>query len=239
MERKNLLVSNQRRVPNKSRRPVKRPPLKVRKSFAADLQKFKDADNMYNPLKQQAKASLTDKITIKKMKAYKRWPIPEALMGRPQTENFYLKVDSIIADAYLSDRMREWANHRAAVPAPYNSMESADDYQIIPSEDSEDADKIIDDTVLPVDKENEFNFDKSILDASPFRMGSLRYYPYKQREGEVPTKLLKVPKLEFLSKTSTIIMNEQKGERQWSMETIQEVFDYYCLIHKAITIPLK
>ena len=38
---------------------------------------------MYNPLKQQAKASLTDEITLKKMKAYQRWPIPEALMPRP------------------------------------------------------------------------------------------------------------------------------------------------------------
>ena len=120
---------------------------------------------MYNPLKQQAKASLIDRITIKKMKAYQRWPIPECLMGRQTTNPFYLKVDSLIADAYLSDRMREWADYRADVAAPYNSMESADDYQILPSEDSEVEKEDLKETDILKEREHEFTFDKSILDA--------------------------------------------------------------------------
>ena len=54
-----------------------------------------------------------------------------------------MKVDSLINDAYLSDQMREWANYRAEVPAPYNSMDSADDYQIVPSEDSEEEGQVV------------------------------------------------------------------------------------------------
>ena len=52
MQRKTLLVSNQKRVPRKNRLPVKRPPIQVRKSFAAEQKKYSDADKMYNPLKQ-------------------------------------------------------------------------------------------------------------------------------------------------------------------------------------------
>ena len=41
-------------------------------------------------------------------------------------------------------------------------------------------------------------FDLGLLDVSPFRMESMKFYPYKSKEGEIPLKLLKVPNFEFL-----------------------------------------
>ena len=46
MERKNLTLTNKKRVPNENRFPRRRPPLKVRKSFAADQKKYDDADDL-------------------------------------------------------------------------------------------------------------------------------------------------------------------------------------------------
>ena len=90
-----------------------------------------------------------------------------------------MKVDSLINDAYLSEHMREWANYRAEVPAPYNSMDSADDYQIVPSEDSEEEGQVVEEQEVNEEKQREFDFDKEILEHSPFRMAAMKYYPYK------------------------------------------------------------
>ena len=49
-------------------------------------------------------------------------------------------------------------------------------------------------------------FDKKLLEASPFRMEAMKYYPYKMREGEIPFKLLKVPKPEWLIKVGPLIV---------------------------------
>ena len=81
---------------------------------------------------------MTDLITIKTMKKYQRWPVPESLMGRPKG-NFRLKVDSLVAEAYREESMQEWADWRPQIEVPCNSMESADDLKIIESEDSEEA----------------------------------------------------------------------------------------------------
>ena len=50
MEKKKLYTTNKKRVPNANRFPKKKPPLKVRKSFAAEQKKYNDADNMYDPM---------------------------------------------------------------------------------------------------------------------------------------------------------------------------------------------
>ena len=50
MEKKNPLLTNKKRVPTRNRFPKKRPPLKVRKSFAADQKKYDDVDQMYDPV---------------------------------------------------------------------------------------------------------------------------------------------------------------------------------------------
>ena len=94
---------------------------------------------MYDPFEQMQKPSLTDLITIKMMKVYQRWPIPESLMNRPKS-SFILKIDSIIAEAYREESMMEWADWRPLNDVPYNSMQSADEFQIIETEDSDEAD---------------------------------------------------------------------------------------------------
>ena len=51
-------------------------------------------------------------------------------------------------------------------------------------------------------------FDKKVLNVSPFRMESMRYYPYRAREGEVPMKLLKVPQFQFVIDAAPKIAEE-------------------------------
>ena len=70
-------------------------------------------------------------------------------------------------------------------------------------------------------------------------MESMRYYPYKSREGEIPLKLLKVPKLEWLLKVGPLIMQQQKAEKRWDMKLIQNVFDHYCALSKAASMPIQ
>ena len=185
------------------------------------------------------KPTLTDLITIKTMKKYQRFPIPEALMGRQRWGNFRLKIDSLLAEAYREESMLEWANWRPDTNAPYNSMVSADEFHVIESEDSDEAELKLGEGKYAVDEEDDDRqFDLSILNPSPFRMESMKYYPYKSREGEVPLRLLKVPKLDWLLKTGQLIANEQKQEKKWSMKMIQIVFDYYCSLNKAASMPI-
>ena len=75
-----------------------------------------------------AKPSLSDLITIKKMKQYQRYPIPEALM--PHKGNFKLRIDSILIESYRVESMKEWAKYRPDTTAPYNSMNTEDELQI-------------------------------------------------------------------------------------------------------------
>ena len=37
-----------------------------------------------------------------------------------------------------------------------------------------------------------------VLLTTPFRLESMKYFPYRSREGEVPYKLLQVPKLKYI-----------------------------------------
>ena len=138
------------------------------------------------------------------MKLYQRWPIPECLMSRPRRGNFSLKVDSIMSEAYKEDSMKEWAKYRPQINAPYNSMEEADDLEIIESEDSEEVEEKKNSVVVDV-KEDLDAMNPKLIEHSPFRMESMKYYPYKSREGEVPLKLLKVPKLDWLIDNSKLI----------------------------------
>ena len=81
-------------------------------------------------------------------------------------------------------------------------------------------------------------FNKKLLDVSPFRMEGMRYFPYRSREGEIPLKLLKVPKLEFIIDQAPKIVEEQKGDARWTMDFIQNVFDYYCDLNRAPSQPI-
>ena len=80
-------------------------------------------------------------------------------------------------------------------------MHSEDDFPLEDSQDSEELnvypaiskDKLAADPSLK-DKQ----FDIRLLDTSPYRLESLLYFPYRNREGEIPVKLLKVPRLGYL-----------------------------------------
>ena len=92
--------------------------------------------------------------------------------------------------------MLEYANQRPEIDAPYNSMESDDDFIIEESPSSEEIEEQTEHTEVKVKKEKKF--DKKLLDTSPYRMESIKFYPYRFREGDIPSKLLKVNKLDFL-----------------------------------------
>lgn len=80
---------------------------------------------------------------------------------------------------------------------PYNSPESEED---LPIYDSNSSDEIkIDETAVKKDPSMKVKlFDKNILSTNPFRLESIRTYPYRAREGEPPLLLLKKPDIEFI-----------------------------------------
>ena len=50
-------------------------------------------------------------------------------------------------------------------------------------------------------------FDVNLLKTNPFRLDSLKYFPYKVgKEGEVPWKLLRIPKLDFVKKSQELLI---------------------------------
>ena len=59
------------------------------------------------------------------------------LMNRPLLGNFCLKIDTILADHYKEDEMKEWAEWRPLVDAPYNSVDSDDNFNLYHSSDDE------------------------------------------------------------------------------------------------------
>ena len=80
-------------------------------------------------------------------------------------------------------------------------MESADEFQLYRSEDDEEEDTVVkinskakQDDMSQKDKQ----LNLQLLDPSPFRIESIRNYPHRFREGEIPLRLMKVPKIEFL-----------------------------------------
>ena len=83
------------------------------------------------------------------------------------------------------------------IDAPANSMESEDDFAICESQSSEDPDAVPYLTKDKLAKDPDLEkkqFPISILETSGFRLQSMQYYPYRSREGEIPYKLLKVPR---------------------------------------------
>ena len=86
--------------------------------------------------------------------------MPETLMNRQETGNFRLKIDSIIAEAYREESMLEWASYRPEIDAPYNSMTSQDEFNIIPSEDSDELDDMPKDAIVTKKGDVDYDFDK-------------------------------------------------------------------------------
>lgn len=72
--------------------------------------KYDDARHLWNPLRDRKGISLKDIKTYEKMKAARRYPIPELLVCIPENHQFY--IDSLITQAYNSDENIEWSKYR-------------------------------------------------------------------------------------------------------------------------------
>ena len=82
-----------------------------------------------------------------------------------------------------------------------NSMESEEEFHIEESQSSEDENAVpyITKEKLKVDPELEKKkFNMQLIETSAYRLESMRYFPYRTREGDIPNKLLKNPKLQFI-----------------------------------------
>ena len=66
----------------------------------------------------------------------------------------------------------------------------------------------------------------------------MKYYPYRVKENSIPFKLLKVPELEFTIQAGPPILEQQRGDKRWSVSTLQKVFDYYCEEFKSISMTI-
>ena len=165
--------------------------------------KYYGAGELFNPMRQmnRKKPTLTDKYIIDFMQQVDRFPIPEALL-RPEPERSYnLVIDSLINDSYRLETVEAWADYKPANGAPYNSLESEDDYFIEESEESDDPNAVPYITKKLVKEDptiKEKQFDMRVLLTSAFRLESMKYFPYRSREGEIPKKLLQYPKLDYI-----------------------------------------
>ena len=105
-------------------------------------------------------------------------------------------IDTLMHAAYNEEDIVWWSRYRQEVDAPFNSMESENEYPIYESNDSDDE---IDRVPKPTkyQKKNDENFkekqfDKSLIEMTNFRMENMRQFPHRVREGEVPFKLGKL-----------------------------------------------
>ena len=124
---------SKKRLPSVNRRPRKRPPLTKKHSFTEAQQKFYGAEDIYNPMNNYPKPLLSDIYVINMMKEAGRYPIPEQLVGRSKREPYQLRVDSLINMAYREENIREWAEYRQEIDAPYCSMESEEEFPLYDS----------------------------------------------------------------------------------------------------------
>ena len=190
-----------KRVPNASRRPLKRPPLKRRTSFTDQYTYHIDDDDP--PGKQAEGTSLIDQQTVDRMKICQRWPVPEMLLSRP--DRYKLKVDSLMAEVFTVEYAREGAKYRQEIDAPLNSMSSGDEPDLYATDTEDEKKKALTKEDMDDPELARKAFDKSLLNTQPFRIESLRFFPYRQREGSLPLRLLKVPDLDFFPKSQAVL----------------------------------
>lgn len=76
-----------------------------------------------------------------------------------------------------------------------------------------------------------------LIQTSPYRLESMKYFPYRTQPGDVPYKLFKVPKLSYLFEAAPAIAEQQK-KTLWDSELLQNIFEYYCVEVKAAPVRL-
>lgn len=67
------------------------------------------------------KPNLIDQHVIERMLECERFPIPEMLVGRVKYTPYTLRIDSLIKATYSMAAVKEWANYRPELDAPYCS----------------------------------------------------------------------------------------------------------------------
>ena len=90
-------------------------------------------------------------------------------------------------------------------------MESEDDFPLYESQDSDDPNAVPYLTKAKIAQDpdlKEKQFDIRILEVSGFRLESMKFFPYRTREGEIPKKLLKVPKVDYIFECSPLIAKD-------------------------------
>ena len=162
-------------------------------------------------------------------------------MHRPAKKPFRLTLDSILREVYSEQYVHQWAEYQLETGAPCNSAESEDDYNLYQTDESEEAEALEGGAKKAKkgdQKDKDTGFNLQLLDPSPFALDSVRTFPHKFREGDIPLRLLKVPKIEFIIDSQMIIQNAQKGDGEWDLEFLQTVLEYYCKEMKAAPISL-
>ena len=102
MQKKDPKVTNMK-LPSKSRLPKKRKPPQRKLSFTEAQMKYYGAKDIFNPMLDVTKPTLTEKYIIDFMKLVDRYPIQEALVGRQSKKPYELHIDSIISAEYKQD----------------------------------------------------------------------------------------------------------------------------------------
>lgn len=171
------------------------------------------------------------------MKSAKRYPIPEQLLNKPK--NYWLKIDSVLANVYNIESLVETANLRPPMFAPQNSDVSEDNYSIgslspveIPSDEEKAA--------KAVEVVKDRTFDKTQIDLSPFSLERMVVFPHKFREGDVPVRVLIRQDIGYLTKIHDAIKQSHALPKyQYSHDKIQTIFEYYCNQFKVSIFDLR
>lgn len=122
------------------------------------------------------------------MRLTDRFPIPENLMNRPK--HFLLQIDSLMHSAFFTDKNNDWGNYKQELSAPYNSLESEEDFNILGSESSTDDENKKPVVVVKKEGETKKKIDLTYIAANCWNMNQFKVYPHRAREGEIPVKLL-------------------------------------------------
>ena len=105
--------------------------------------------------------------------------------------------------------VEEWAEYMTDTKVPYNSLEDEEDFFLYESQESDDPNSVPYITQKKIKEDptlKEKQFDIRILETSPYRLESMKFFPYRYREGEIPLKLLEIPKVSSIIEAAPRIL---------------------------------
>ena len=133
-----------------------------------------------------------------------RFPIKEALLSAPQ--NYWLYMDSIMKRMWELHLLEESSERNIEQKAPANSEVSDEELSLgeFSSSSSLNSDEQEKPKVVAiVESSGKSKLDKSLLSTQGFNIAQMGNFPFvKLRDGEIPKKLLIIPEIESMPKTS-------------------------------------